>query len=229
MRMNNRLIFVLVIIIALVITGCSAAPAITSSAPPVQSATTTALPTAAASQTTGSINTSALQTATAASPAGLTEWSTDGVIKPGEYTGSNKYGDYAIYWRSDEQFIYIGMTARTSGWVAVALQPGSTMKDADIMLGWVKDGKAEIRDLFCTDNLGTHPADTELGGTNNILVSGGKEEGGSTTLEFKRALTTGDKYDISIKAGVNKIMWSYGSSDNSDLKHRDRGYGEITP
>ncbi len=32
------------------------------------------------------------------------EWQPDGVITPGEYSGSNSYGEYSINWRSDEQF-----------------------------------------------------------------------------------------------------------------------------
>jgi hypothetical protein len=210
--MKIRLVFVISLILAVIVAGCSSAPATSSSPSSVLPATT------AAGQTTAPVQN-----------APVAEWLADGVINAGEYAGSHQYGEYSIFWRSDGQFIYLGMTARTSGWVAMALQPGSGMKGADMVLGWVKDGQVEIRDLYCTDNLGTHPGDMELGGANNILASGGKEEGGSTTLEFKRALNTGDKYDIAIKAGANQIIWSYGNSDNPDLKHRNNGYGEINP
>lgn len=155
------------------------------------------------------------------------EWSSDGIIKVREYHGSNNYGDYTIHWRSDEQYVYIGMTAKTTGWIAMAVQPGSRMKDADMIFGFVKDGKVEVYDLYSTGNFGPHPPDTELGGTDDILVYGGKEEGGFTTIEFKRLLNTGDKYDISISKGVNKIIWAYGSNDSLAVKHSTRGYGEI--
>jgi len=155
------------------------------------------------------------------------EWSPDGIIKAREYYGSNSYGDYTIHWRSDEQYIYIGMTAKTDGWVAMALQPGSRMKDADMVFGFVKDGSVEVQDLYSTGDFGPHPPDSELGGTDDILTFGGREEGGFTTIEFKRLLTTTDKYDISIQKGVNKIIWAYGSSDSLTAKHSTRGYGEI--
>lgn len=154
-------------------------------------------------------------------------WTPDGVITAGEYSGSKTYGDYAIHWRVDDQYICVGMAAKTSGWVSVALQPGSGMKGADMILGFVKDAKAEVQDLYCTDNMGTHPADTALGGTDDILSAGGRETGGITTIEFKRSLATSDKYDLPFKKVVNKIMWAYGSSDNSASKHINRGYGEI--
>jgi len=155
------------------------------------------------------------------------EWSADGIIKVREYHGSNNYGDYTIHWRSDEQYIYIGMTAKTDGWVAMALQPGSRMKDADMVFGFVKDGSVEVQDLYSTSDFGPHPPDSELGGTDDILAFGGREEGGFTTIEFKRALTATDKYDISIQKGVNRIIWAYGSSDSLAIKHSTRGYGEI--
>ena len=96
-----------------------------------------------------------------------------------------------------------------------------------MIFGFVKDGRVEVQDQYSTGNFGPHPADTELGGTDDILEFGGKEEGGFTTIEFKRLLTTGDKYDISIQKGASKIIWAYGSSDSLTAKHSTRGYGEI--
>ncbi len=154
-------------------------------------------------------------------------WAADGIIKQGEYSGAQTYGQYMLYWRADGQLIYIGITAGTGGWVSLAIQPGTGMKDADMVIGFVKDGKAEIQDAYCTDNLGTHPSDTKLGGTEDIITFGGKEEGGSITMEFQRRLDTGDKYDIPFKPGINKIMWAYGSGDSFILKHSIKGYGEI--
>ncbi len=165
----------------------------------------------------------------AQTPPAQLDWAPDGMIIEGEYSGFNSYGPYSVHWRSDDQFMYIGIKANTSGWVSMALQPGSRMKDSDMVLGFVNDGKAEIQDLYCTDNTGSHPEDTELGGTSDILLYEGKEEGGSTTIEFKRLLDTGDKYDIPVKKGANKIIWAYGSGDSTTLKHTSKGYGEIAP
>ena len=82
--------------------------------------------------------------------------------------------------------------------------------------------------MFSTGDFGPHPPDTELGGTYDILDFGGGEEGGYTSIEFKRALNTGDKYDNALSRGVNKIIWSYGSEDDLKSKHINRGYGELT-
>ena len=151
----------------------------------------------------------------------------DGIIQPGEYTDNQTYSDYQIYWKNDDKYVYIAMKAKTNGFVAVGLQPGVTMLDADIILGFVKDGKAQVYDMYSTGAFGPHPQDTELGGTNDILQSGGTDDGQYTTIEFKRLLDTGDKYDLALVKGVNRIIWSYGPNKDPNLKHTNRGYGEI--
>ncbi|MBM3133311.1 MAG: hypothetical protein FJZ95_09830, partial [Chloroflexi bacterium] len=156
------------------------------------------------------------------------DWSADGIITEGEYAGSESRGAYAVFWRSDGQYIYVGMRAQTDGFVAVAIQPGSRMKNADIVFGFVKDGRPEVYDLFSTGAFGPHPQDTELGGTNDILEFGGSEGDGVTTIEFKRKLSTGDERDNGLSPGVNQILWSYGSDDSLTQRHTNRGYGEIT-
>jgi hypothetical protein len=154
-------------------------------------------------------------------------WSADGIISIGEYSGNMSYGDYSIFWWSDQQNIYIAMEAKTSGWVALGIQPGSTMENADMVFGFVKDGEATVYDLFSTGPYGPHPVDTEIGGTNDILDFGGSESDGITRIEFKRALNTGDDYDNQLLKGANKIIWAYGSDDELTQKHTARGYGEI--
>ncbi len=109
----------------------------------------------------------------------------------------------------------------------MAIQPGSRMLNADMVFGFVQDGEVTVYDLFSTGNTGPHPPDTELGGTDDILDFNGKEEDGYTTIEFKRALITGDEYDNELSQGANQILWSYGAADNFALRHINRGYGEI--
>ena len=155
-------------------------------------------------------------------------WSADGIIKVGEYTSDVQYGDYQIFWWSDDQYAYIGLRAKTNGFVAVGIQPGSRMENADMIFGYVEAGETTIMDMFSTGDFGPHPPDTELGGTNDIIEYGGSEVDGLTTIEFKRPLSTGDKYDNPLSKGINKIIWSYGSADEIEQKHIARGYGEIT-
>lgn len=161
------------------------------------------------------------------SPPAPLKWAGDGIFSVAEYAGVKTFGDFEIRWANDEEYVYIGMKAKTTGWVAVGIQPGSMMKDADMVFGFVKDGKATVYDHFSTGAYGPHSPDTELGGKNDILEYAGKEDGGYTIIEFKRALSTGDSYDQPVSKGANRIIWAYGSDDELKLKHIIRGYGEI--
>ena len=158
------------------------------------------------------------------------EWMADGVFGYREYFAEMVSGDgnYELRWSADEQYLYIGIRAKTTGWVAIGFHPSSKMKDADMLFGFVQNGATIVSDRFSTGVYGPHPPDTELGGTDDIIEYGGKEEDGHTTIEFKRALNTGDLYDHELKSGSISIIWSYGSSDEPTEKHASRGYGEIT-
>ena len=161
-------------------------------------------------------------------PAETKEWAADGIISDGEYLGEMKYGNYELFWTTVEQHVYIALKVKTTGWVSLGIKPTSRMKDADMVFGFVKNGNVTVTDHFSTGNFGPHSPDTELGGTEDILEFGGSEEEGYTIIEFKRALTTGDKYDNELsKAETNSIIWAYGSTDNPAQKHAARGDGEI--
>lgn len=160
-------------------------------------------------------------------PETTARWFADGIIEAYEYLGEMAYGDFEIHWRCDEQDVYIGMKAKTSGWISIAFQPGSRMRNADMVLGFVKNGETTVLDLFSTGDFGPHSPDDELGGTQNILEYGGSEDNEFTIVEFKRALNTGDSYDVEVSFGENKIIWAYSSSDDIMQKHTNRGYGEI--
>jgi len=163
----------------------------------------------------------------AATDGGVIAWAADGVITPGEYQKNKSFGDFELHWTTDDLYLYMGMKAKTAGWVAVGFDPSSLMKDADIVQGFVKDGALSIADQYSTGQFGPHPADTQLGGTDDMLASGGKSDSGYTTIEFKRKLDTGDKYDKPLHKGSNKIIWAYGSDPQFTIKHFARGSGQI--
>ncbi len=156
------------------------------------------------------------------------EFKADGIISAGEYKYSSTFEDFDISWSNDAEFVYIAIKAETEGFVAVAVQPGKTMNSADMILGWVQEGQTVIVDAYSTGNFGPHPPDTELGGTDDIIEYGGMEENGFTVIEFKRALKTGDQYDNELVKGTNQVIWSYSINDDPEIKHKFRGYGEIT-
>ncbi len=177
-------------------------------------------------------------TTTTGSPTGATtppstqdladNWAPDGVLSEGEYTGEFSSGNYLVRWFVHEDTAYFGVRAQTDGWVALGIQPGEAMQDADIIIGFVDDSGADITDQFSTGFFGPHSPDTELGGQDNILESGGGTADGATVIEFSRRLDTGDDFDNPLSSGDNQIIWSYGSTDDTGRQHTVRGGGEIT-
>jgi hypothetical protein len=94
------------------------------------------------------------------------------------------------------------------------------MKDADMIFGYVDNGKTYVIDEYCTGNYGPHVEDISLGGTDDILQSGGRYQEGMTVVEFKRRMNTLDRFDKQFAPGeVASIIWGMADSTSSALKH----------
>ncbi len=159
-------------------------------------------------------------------------WKPDGVVSKGEYDQELELaeGRFKVYWKTDGEYLYMALVGKTKGWVAIGFEPTKRMKDADMVIGWVKDGKATVIDAYSTGETGPHPPDEKLGGRNDILSYGGSEKSGVTTIEFKRKLSTGDKYDKDLKLRT-KIAFIFAMADEDMFtkKHNvAKGSGELS-
>lgn len=155
----------------------------------------------------------------------------DGVFESDEYPNHSVFdeGAYDLYWRIDEDRIYIAMTAETTGWVAIGFSPVSLHKASDIVSGWVDaNGTVNIIDCYFPDMYPPHPHDIHQNGTNDILSYSGAEEHNRTVIEFSRLVSTGDDLDNDILLnGSMEIFWSYGTSDIWTEKHVNAGFAQI--
>ena len=156
----------------------------------------------------------------------------DGLVEDGEYEFDASFdgGNFVIFWRIEADHIYMAIRAKTTGWVSIGFDPSVRMKDADMLIGWVtKSGTAGLLDCYSTGDYGPHPPDTSLGGTDDIIRYEGSESGGSTTIEFKRLLRTGDRYDTNMELdGPMEIIWAVGDDDDYTSGHGvARGAGTI--
>ncbi len=158
------------------------------------------------------------------------KWVADGAIGANEYARSMTLfgpkasgysgGDLDVYWKNDAQFLYIALKGNTTGWISIGFEPEEWMKNADMILGSVDNGKAVVLDEFSTGNYGPHVQDLQLGGTDDILEYGGAEVSGQTTIEFKRKLDTGDKFDKAFVSGQKvSIIWAMANIDADAQKH----------
>jgi len=140
----------------------------------------------------------------------------DGQIAAGEY--QHHYADeklhFDLYWTISDGRIYLGMKSPAKGWIALSLAPkGPMMQGGDILIGYVENGEAHLRDDYAAKPT-SHQADTELGGKNDILSSGGSQSEQGTIIELSRKLDTGDKYDNPIVQGPMAVQIAYAKSNN---------------
>ena len=115
------------------------------------------------------------------------------------------------------------VSAKTEGWVGIGINPSEKMKDANFILGYVKDGQVTIVDHFGNSSNG-HKDDVDLKGTSDVTVVGGSEENDVTTIEFLIPLASADKTDGNIEVGGDTtVLLAYGAGrDSFRTKHKER-------
>ena len=134
-----------------------------------------------------------------------------------------------LQWRVDGANLNIQVTAQTTGWVAVGFNPSSKMKDANILIGYISQGEAFLRDDYGIAPV-QHGPDTENGGTENYSNLSGSEKDGITQIRFTIPLDSGDDLDRALTPGKSyKVILALGPDDKDDfgMYHARRGSVEI--
>lgn len=142
------------------------------------------------------------------------------VAQSADYQHSLTVEKMTFDWSIEGDQLAVKLSAPTTGWVAVGFNPSSKMKDANIIIGYVKKGKVKIVDDFGTAAT-QHKDDTKVGGAENVTVVGGSEEGDTTTIEFSIPLNSGDEKDGVIDPnGDTTVILGYGPDrDSFRMKH----------
>lgn len=139
-----------------------------------------------------------------------------------DYDHEVKAKSASFAWKIDGDTLHVKMSAKTKGWVAVGFNPSKKMKDANYILGYIKDGEAKVVDHF-GDKATGHSSDEKLGGSSDVTLVGGSEEGGVTTIEFSIPMNSTDKYDsVLSKDGDTVVLLAYGP-DRDSFKPRHKG------
>lgn len=140
-----------------------------------------------------------------------------------EYDHEIKAKKMDFAWKIDAENMHIKLSAPTTGWVGIGFNPTKMMEGANYILGYVKDGKVKLRDDY-GDSQRNHKEDKRLGGTTDLTVVGGEEQGENTTLEFTIPLNSGDEYDTVIDPNGNTVvLLAYGGKrDSFRSKHKYR-------
>jgi DOMON domain-containing protein len=132
-----------------------------------------------------------------------------------QYTNKIDVKDMSFLWKIDGDRIHIKLVAKTTGWVGVGFNPSKIMKDANFILGYVKNGKPAITDHFGSGER-MHQSDKKMGGENNFSNIFGKEENGKTEIGFTIPLKSGDSNDQEISVDKDTIiLLAYGAGRDS--------------
>jgi hypothetical protein len=141
----------------------------------------------------------------------------------GEYDYKIAVENVVFQWKITGETIHIRLAAKTEGWVGIGFNPSARMKDANFIIGYVKEGEVNITDHYGTTER-QHEKDTKLGGQMNITDMAGKEEKGVTEITFSIPLNSEDPKDQPIWTDKdNTVLLAYGAGrDSFRAKHHFR-------
>jgi len=127
-------------------------------------------------------------------------------------------GDLIFAWLLEDSTstLRLKLTAQTTGWVAVGIEPTQGMNESNLIIGYVSGGSASIRDDFGT-GMFTHASDVSLGGSDDIEVISGSEADGETIIEFRIPLDSGDQYDkVLVDGETYDVIFAFGADGADD-------------
>lgn len=139
-----------------------------------------------------------------------------------------KVKDMEFSWEVVDDNAIFTVTAPTNGWVSIGFEPSKMMKDADIIIGYVKDGELIIADHY-GDKKTSHKPDVDLGGIDNVIPLESSETSDSTSIMFSIPLNSGDKFDKVLEKGKEyTVILAYGKKDDFKSWHKYKGKVKIT-
>ncbi|XP_033099416.1 DBH-like monooxygenase protein 1 homolog [Anneissia japonica] len=117
-----------------------------------------------------------------------------------------------LLWRVEDETIVFEVRAKTTGYVGIGLSSNGGMKGADIMIGWVKDGKP-----FISDRHGVSNEEPVIDFQDDYQLLYGSETDGLTIIGYQRKLLTCDIDDYDITSDTVRVIWAYHPKDPEDL------------
>ena len=96
---------------------------------------------------------------------------------------------YILLWKIiNENEIQFEVHVKTNGWMGLGFSPNGGMPGSDIVIGWVKDNKAYLKDCYASEK--STPIEDKI---QDYKLIDGAEIDGFTILKFSRKLITCDE------------------------------------
>ncbi len=143
----------------------------------------------------------------------------DGVITQGEYLTSytEEITEISVHFSHNGSFLFVGLVSPGTGWLGIGFGPeGVGMNEANILIGYVKDGSLTWEDHY---GIGiSHVNDLTMdSGADNLGNSAGDENNTHTTVEFSIPLSSGDSYDHNFIVGETYGFYVANNPVSDDL------------
>lgn len=125
-------------------------------------------------------------------------------------------------WSLSKDSIRVKIAGHTTGWIGIGFNPSEAMKDANFVMGMVKNGIVTVSNQHGTSR-SLHKSNTDLGGKDHVTAAAGVEKDNMTEISFTMPLKTGDSLDRPIDpAGETVVLLAYGKADLLAQQHSFR-------
>jgi hypothetical protein len=135
----------------------------------------------------------------------------DGVADPAEYTYTSEKKGLKLFLTRTASSLYAAVIADTTGWVGIGFK-SDKMDKAEILIGYVKDGKGSLFEQFAQGN--THN-DKNIPYVKSFALT---ESGSSTILEVELDA----KGVVSSEQKTLPLILAYGGDDTITSYHKAR-------
>ncbi|KAK3101729.1 hypothetical protein FSP39_005907 [Pinctada imbricata] len=120
-------------------------------------------------------------------------------------------GNYHLYFNRNDTHVTMEIHVRTHGYVGFGLSNNGKMFPADIVIGWVKDGKTFFKDRHSVEH-----AVPIVDKSQDWTLLLGFENSFGTILKFTRKIITCDPDDMDITEATMRAIYSYHPDDPQD-------------
>lgn len=132
--------------------------------------------------------------------------------------------DYALtvekmqfHWRLDKDELRVKLRAPVAAWLSAGFNPSKGMKDANLIIGHMENGRAVITDQHGVDTK-KHRKDTDLGGEDDVREPSGSRTGGETVISFAIPVRARDQLDKPVLPDA-VVLLAYGKTDEAEQQH----------
>ncbi|WP_159084490.1 DOMON domain-containing protein [Dongshaea marina] len=139
------------------------------------------------------------------------------MAKTQQQPGQINYNNVTVNWKATDQRIHFDLRAKTTGWIAIGLEPSFYMKNAKFVIGYFdpKTGKP----VLSTEYGNGYTSHAKVAADQLLSDIKGSQKEGWTELSFSLPLSSAiANFNYSIKPGEKyKFLVAYGANGAKDL------------